>query len=641
MLHDSTGTGDSGAEDPESIEIPNSEGARKSKLGILGETIRFPLDDLQTTWDAIIKGHKLSGNGRCFGWRNFKSSYEWISYGEFIKKAEIFGSGLVKIGLNPSPSSFVGIYAQNGLEWVVAQFGVWRNSSAVVPLYDTLGPDASTHIIKQAEIKIVICDNEDKVRNLIKRRKETPSLKHIITTTTVDQEVRELALEKDICLHTFNEIENLGQDCSTTASLPQSSDVALICFTSGTTGVPKGVVLTHENLISLCYSFNLALGKSAITKEDSVLSYLPLAHIFGQFIHVVFLMVGARIGFFNGDCRQLLDDIRILQPTVLPAVPRLLNKWYDEAQWLIQSNLKTVMQDENFLLETEKRLACKSFLDNLGENLRLVITGAAPIYSNVVEFYTKFVGCKVLEIYGQTECAGPCCGILLDSSYDGCAGAPLPCCIIKLVDVPDMGYFSKNSKGEVCIKGKCVFKEYLKDPEKTAETLDKDGWLHSGDIGMWLPNGTLKIIDRKKNILKLAQGLYVAPEKIETIYALSQFVSQVYVYGESLKNFLVAIVIPDKDTVMSWCKENLKCNLWNEICNHPAVKKLIFEDMLRRGKELGLNSIEQVKAIHCHPEVLTFEAGFLTPTLKMKRDFCKKYFAKEIEILYSSYNECV
>ncbi|XP_055934307.1 long-chain-fatty-acid--CoA ligase 1-like isoform X1 [Argiope bruennichi] len=608
---------DSEAEEQESIEIPNSEGARKSKLGTLGETICFPYEDLKTTWDAVFRGHKLSGNGQCFGWRNFKSSYHWITYEEFIRKAEKFASGLIKIGLNPCSSSNIGIYAQNGMEWVVAQYGVWRNSSVVVPLYDTLGPDACTIIIKQAEIKIVICDNENKVRNLIKRRKETPSLKHIITTIVLDQEINKLAAENDIRLHTFKEIENLGEKCCTTSLLPQSSDVAMICYTSGTTGLPKGALITHENLISVCCALNLYLGKSAITKEDTTISYLPPAHIFCQFIHVLFLMVGARIGFFSGDISQLLDDTRILQPTVITAVPRLLNKWYDKAQCLLQSKLNIRVHDENFLLEDEERSVYKPFLDNLGENLRLIITGAAPIYSNVVEFYIKFVGCKVLELYGQTECAGPCTGILLDSTYDGCAGAPIPCCMIKLVDVPDMDFFSRNSKGEVCVKGPCVFKGYLKDPEKTAEAVDKDGWLHVGDIGMWLPNGTLKIIDRKKNILKLAQGLYVAPEKIESIYSLSQFVSQVYVHGESLKSFLVAIVIPDKEIVMPWCKENLKCDTWNEICNHP------------------------VKVIYCHPEVLTFEAGFLTPTLKMKRDFCRKYFAKEIETLYSNYNEYI
>ncbi|CAL1273041.1 unnamed protein product [Larinioides sclopetarius] len=639
MLYHSTHNNTSEAEEQESIEISYSGGVRKSKLLTTVDTICFPYEDLKTTWDAVVRGQNLSGNGQCFGWRNFKSIYSWITYGEFMRKADIFGSGLVKIGLNPCPSSNVGIYAQNGIECLIAQYGIWSKSSVVIPLYDTLGPDACTFMLKQAEIKIVICDEENKVRNLLKRKKEIPTLQHIITTTAVSQELNKLANENDVHLYTFKEIENMGEKYPTLILPPQSSDNALICYTSGSTGVPKGVIMTHENLVSLCCALNLALEKDSITKEDTTLSYLPLAHIFGQFVHVLFLMVGAHIGFFSGDSNQLLDDIRILQPTILPAVPRLLNKWYDKAQCLLGSKLKTETYDENAIMETSGRSSYKPFIDNLGGKLRIIMTGAAPIYNNVVEFYTKFVGCKVLEMYGQTECSGPCSAILLDSSYDGCAGAPLPCCVMKIVDVPDMGYFSKHSKGQVCVKGYSVFKGYLKDPSRTAEALDEDGWLHTGDIGMWLPNGTLKIIDRKKNILKLAQGEYIAPEKIENIYSLSPFVSQVYVHGDSLKSFLVAIIIPDKETVLPWCKENSKYGSWNEICNDPGVKKLIFEDILQRGKESGLNSFEQVKTIYLHPEDLTFEAGFLTPTSKIKREFCKKYFAKEIETLYKNYKE--
>ncbi|GBN11030.1 Long-chain-fatty-acid--CoA ligase 1 [Araneus ventricosus] len=330
MVYPPTDISASEAEEQESVEIPCSGGARKSKLVTSGDTICFPYEDLKTAWDAVVRGHKLSGNGQCFGWRNFESSYSWITYGKFMKKAEDFGSGLEKIGLNPCPMSNVGIYAQNGIEWAIAQYGVWSKSSVVVPLYDTLGPDACTFIIKQAEIKIVICDEENKVRNLLKRKKETPLLQHIITTTTVNQELNTLASEKDIKLYTFNEIENLGEKYSTSVMPPQSSDAALICYTSGTTGVPKGVIMTHENLVSMCCAVNLALEKSSLTKEDTTLSYLPLAHIFGQFMHVWFLMIGARIGFFSGDINQLLEDIKILQPTVLPAVPRLLNKWYNK-----------------------------------------------------------------------------------------------------------------------------------------------------------------------------------------------------------------------------------------------------------------------------------------------------------------------
>ncbi|CAL1273049.1 unnamed protein product [Larinioides sclopetarius] len=618
----------------QSVEIPNSNGARKSKLVKNGETIRFAYENSETTWDAVQNGLKLSKNGRCFGWRNSESSFSWITYKEFIKRAENLGSGLIKVGLKPGQSSFVGIYAQNCVEWAIAQYGIWSQSAILVPLYDTLGPDASIFMVHQAEIEVVICDQDQKARNLITRKNEVPSLKCIIMINDMSQELNNFGKENGVKMHSFSEVVNIGEKASTSLLIPQSSDIALICYTSGTTGDPKGVILTHENLMSACTTVHFMMGDSAPTKEDSVISYLPLAHIFGQMVQLKFLIVGGSIGFFSGDISKLVDDMRILQPTFFPAVPRLLNKLYDKAQALVRSKLKIELCADNYAMETELRSVCKPFIESLGGRVRLIYSGAAPIYKHVLEFYTKIVGCKVMEIYGQTECSGPCTFVLLDSDYTGNVGSPVPCCVVKLIDVPEMNYLSKHSKGEVCIKGPGIFKGYLKDPKKTAEVLDSDGWLHTGDIGMWLPNGTLRIIDRKKNILKLSLGVYVAPEKIECIYALSPFVSQIFVHADSLKSFLVAIVVPEKETVLPWCKKHLmKCDSWIDICKDPSVRQLIFEDILRIGKEAGLHSFEQVKDIHLHPTVLTYESGFLTPTLKLKRDVWKKHFTMEIGAL--------
>ncbi|GIY37294.1 long-chain-fatty-acid--CoA ligase 1 [Caerostris extrusa] len=188
----------------------------------------------------------------------------------------------------------------------------------------------------------------------------------------------------------------------------------------------------------------------------------------------------------------------------------------------------------------------------------------------------------------------------------------------------------KPGTHDICIKGPSVFKGYLKDPVKTSETLDNEGWLHTGDIGMWLP---------KEEYFEAFPRRIRISEKIENAYIQSPYVSQVFVHGNSLKSFLVAVVIPDQDVMLPWCKENLNIESWTEICKDPKVKRLIFEDMQRVGKIAGLLSFEQVKDIHLHPETLTYEDGFLTPTLKVKRDFCKKYFVEELEAMYSSIRE--
>ncbi|XP_008934944.1 PREDICTED: long-chain-fatty-acid--CoA ligase 1-like, partial [Merops nubicus] len=240
------------------------------------------------------------------------------------------------------------------------------------------------------------------------------------------------------------------------------------------------------------------------------------------------------------------------------------------------------------------------------------------------------------EGYGQTECTAGCSLSLPGDWTAGHVGAPMPCSIIKLVDVQEMNYLAARGEGEVCVKGPNVFRGYLKDPEKTAEALDKDGWLHTGDIGKWLPNGTLKIIDRKKHIFKLAQGEYIAPEKIENVYLRCEALAQVFVHGESLQAFLVAIVVPDPETLRSWAKKKGFEGSYEELCKNKDVKKHILEDMVRIGKESGLKSFEQVKDIFLHTEMFSIENGLLTPTLKAKRPELRKCFQSQIDELYAN-----
>jgi len=186
------------------------------------------------------------------------------------------------------------------------------------------------------------------------------------------------------------------------------------------------------------------------------------------------------------------------------------------------------------------------------------------------------------------------------------------------------------------VKGPIVFQGYYKDPTLTAEAIDNEGWLHTGDIGTWLDNGTLKIVDRKKHIFKLSQGEYIAPEKIEGIYSRSHFVSQIFVYGESLKASLVAIVVPENASLEQWArKHHVKGNVM-DLCDDPRVKQAVLDDLHDLGKKDGLKTFEQVKDICLHPEQFSIDNGLLTPTLKTKRPECRKFFVKQIEALYRS-----
>ena len=270
--------------------------------------------------------------------------------------------------------------------------------------------------------------------------------------------------------------------------------------------------------------------------------------------------------------------------------------------------------------------------------MNFLVTGSAPIDRKVLAFARGVMGCYVLEAYGQTETSG--CNVVslpLDCRMDGHVGAPLPNILVKLVDVPEMGYFSEKDQGEICIKGRCNFQGYLKRPEITAETIDEDGWLHSGDIGQWLPNGALKIIDRKKNIFKMIQGEYVAPEKIEQIYGLSPWIDQAFVEGKSSESYCVGVFVVNRDYLTSWAGNNgFDAEKPEKLVEEEAVVKALLEHLQRFGKDKGLNGFEQVKKLALQLEPFTVDNGLLTPTLKLKRVSLRKHFADVIEKMYHS-----
>ncbi|MBN3293747.1 ACSL5 ligase, partial [Polypterus senegalus] len=341
--------------------------------------------------------------------------------------------------------------------------------------------------------------------------------------------------------------------------------------------------------------------------------------------------------------------MKALKPTVFPVVPRILNRVYDK----IQSGAQTPFQKRilNFAARMKHAEVKKGIIRNnsiwdklifqkvqltMGGCVRVMVTGAAPISPPVLSFLRAALGCQIFEAYGQTECTAGCTFTMAGDWTAGHVGVPISCNIVKLVDVEEMNYFASNGEGEVCIKGKNVFIGYLKDQEKTSEALDEDGWLHTGDIGKWLPSGTLKIIDRKKNIFKLAQGEYIAPEKIENVYIRSGPVAQVFVHGESLQSCLIGIVVPDPETLPDFAAKLGIQGSYEDLCKNAEVKKAILEDMLKLGKAAGLKTFEQVKDLYIHPEQFTIENGLLTPTLKAKRAELSKFFKLQIDSLYAS-----
>ncbi|NWI22407.1 ACSL5 ligase, partial [Sula dactylatra] len=636
-------------------------GARRGALLTDNNLLSYYFEDGKTLYEIFQRGLHVSGNGSCLGYRKPNQPYQWLTYKQVLDRAQYLGSGLLQKGCKPSSNQFIGIFAQNSPEWIISEYACYTYSMVAVPLYDTLGPEAIVYIINKADINIVICDKPKKAQVLLENseQEKTPCLKTIILMDLFDKELKDRGAKVGVEILALQEVEELGRNNIREPVPPKPEDLCIVCFTSGTTVLnAKSTKLLYfkawQNIkLDLVWlSYSCKLRRVECTSSDITMSYLPLAHMFERVVQTVVYSCGAKVGFFQGDIKLLTDDMKTLKPTLFPVVPRLLNRIYDKIQSGAKSPVKRCLLNLAVMMKMAEikqgiirndsiwdQLIFKKVQETMGGRVRIMVTGAAPISPSVLTFLRAALGCQIFEAYGQTECSAGCTFSMPGDWTTGHVGAPLACNIIKLDDVEEMNYFSSNNEGEVCIKGPNVFKGYLKDPEKTAEAIDKDGWLHTGDIGKWLPNGTLKIIDRKKNIFKLAQGEYIAPEKIENVYIRSGPVAQVFVHGESLRSSLIGIVVPDPETLPEFAAKLGIKGSYEDVCKNPAVKKAILEDMVRLGKEAGLKSFEQVKDLYIHTEMFSVENGLLTPTLKAKRAELVKVFQKEIEALYSNMQE--
>uniref|UniRef100_A0A2K6KJE7 Long-chain-fatty-acid--CoA ligase n=2 Tax=Rhinopithecus TaxID=542827 RepID=A0A2K6KJE7_RHIBE len=632
----------------------DSGGARRSVIGSGPQLLTHYYDDARTMYQVFRRGLSISGNGPCLGFRKPNQPYQWLSYQEVADRAEFLGSGLLQHNCKACTDQFIGVFAQNRPEVRLGYHGIVLLSLFVGPRTkektETLGlcHHSSSH---PADISTVIVDKPQKAVLLLEHveRKETAGLKLIILMDPFEEALKERGQKCGVVIKSMQAVEDCGQENHHAPVPPQPDDLSIVCFTSGTTGNPKGAMLTHGNVVADFSGFLKVTEKVIFPRQDDVLiSFLPLAHMFERVIQSVVYCHGGRVGFFQGDIRLLSDDMKALCPTIFPVVPRLLNRMYDKIfsqantplkRWLLEFAAKRKQAEVRSGIIRNDSIWDELFFNkiqaSLGGCVRMIVTGAAPASPTVLGFLRAALGCQVYEGYGQTECTAGCTFTTPGDWTSGHVGAPLPCNHIKLVDVEELNYWACKAEGEICVRGPNVFKGYLKDPDRTKEALDSDGWLHTGDIGKWLPAGTLKVIDRKKHIFKLAQGEYVAPEKIENIYIRSQPVAQIYVHGDSLKAFLVGIVVPDPEVMPSWAQKRGIEGTYADLCTSKDLKKAILEDMVRLGKESGLHSFEQVKAIHIHSDMFSVQNGLLTPTLKAKRPELREYFKKQIEELYS------
>ncbi|KAL1806552.1 long chain acyl-CoA synthetase 6, peroxisomal isoform X2 [Daucus carota subsp. sativus] len=623
----------------------------RSVLSPMKLVSKFPNHpEIGTLHDNFTRSAKVFKDYKYMGTRvrvdGTVGEYEWMTYGEAATARSAIGSGLVSLGIQKGSS--VGIYFINRPEWMIVDHACSAYSNISVPLYDTLGPDAVKFIVNHATVQAIFCVPQT-LNTLLSFLSEMPSVRVIVVVGGIDDHIPSLPSTSGVQIISYSNLMSQGQTNLHPFCAPKPSDTATICYTSGTTGTPKGVVLSHGNLIANVAGATFSM---QFVPSDIYISYLPLAHIYERFNQILVAYYGGSVGFYQGDNLKLLDDMVILRPTVFCSVPRVYNKIYAGITNAVKasgglkerlfnaaynSKKQAILSGKNPSTMWE-RLVFKKIKEKLGGRLRFIVSGASPLSPDVLEFLRVCFG-QVVEGYGMTETACAITALDKDDVSIGHVGAPSPSCEVKPVDVPEMNYTSHDQphpRGEICVRGPIVFQGYYKDEVQTREVIDEDGWFHTGDIGLWLPGGRLKIIDRKKNIFKLAQGEYIAPEKIENVYSKCKFVAQCFVYGDSINSSLVAVVSVDPDVFKSWAvAEGFKSKNLEELCENPRARAAVLADMDAVGREAQLRGFEYAKVVALVLEPFSLENGLLTPTFKIKRPQAKAYFAKVIADLYA------
>lgn len=604
----------------------------------------------------------------CLGWRASSAPdapFEWWSYQEVIAKTDALGRAIAALGLKKGDR--VGFYARNCPQWTLLQYAALSQGFVVVPIYDTLGPTIVEYVCNHADVKVVCvsAENYPKLAS-VRDAGKTPTVEKVVVMSSGEIEPTPEAVSgegvHDI-VPLLDEGKKLAKEAMHDPADVGLDDLMVIMYTSGTTGDPKGVMLPHRAVLASVSSAFAFFDKwdSTFTHEDSMLSYLPLSHIFEQQAEALLLGKGGRIGFYSGNIKLLVNDLETLQPTVFAGVPRVFARFQQRIEENVEASgflKKTLFQwgyarqlraEENPGVIGRGGLWDKLVFEKVRAKLlpkgRLVITGSAPMSPQTNDFLKICLNCPVVQGYGLTETVGGMNCSIPGLSKSGTCGGPLPGVQVKLMDLPDMGYLNDDKpypRGEVCVKGDIVFTGYYGNEKATKEAFSEDGFFRTGDVGQWREDGSLQIIDRAKNLFKLSQGEYVSPEALEQEYNKAKLVGQIFVYGNSLHATLLAAVVPDVVAAKAWGESHGLTTL-ESIAAAPGFKRELLEQLAEMREKSHFKKYETIKDVVIEVSDLndlgqgfTVDNNLMTPSFKLKRPQLKAKYVEALDALYES-----
>lgn len=562
-------------------------------------------------------------------WRN-------ISWQEYYQDIETIACALLYYGIQPGDR--VAIMASTRLEWSVTDFAIMGIHGITVPIYQTTTAEDLQHILNNSQTKILFIENRNMLKTFLKVKDKCPSVQKIVSFETLR--------DTDLEFSNWNELRAIGnqekfqfknQFVSLCGSLTRK-DSATILYTSGTTGLPKGVLLTHEQVISEVSEAFPHLGANS---NDVSLTFLPYAHVLGRIEHWGHTYIGYTMAYAEG-IDQIRHNLKEIRPTIMIAVPRIFEKVYSGIyaqmgnnflktkafHWALKvgrelGEIKIDKKPVPVRLFAEYQIAEKLILSKVkeafGGRLRFAISGGAPLSGDIALFFHA-CGILLLEGYGLTETTA---AITCNTPYNyrfGSVGRPIGDVQIRIAE-----------DGEVLVKSKKVMKEYYLNKEET-EKVFSGGWFHTGDIGEILPAGDLKITDRKKDLIKTAGGKYVAPQKLENLIKVHQGLSHILFHGDQQK-YIVALITMDPVFVKNFLQaRNIPYDSFAKATQHPLILDYVRKAISDTNSHLA--SYETIKRFAVLPVEFTVETGEITPSLKVKRKAVTEKFSKQIAALY-------